>query len=117
MGKKRILIIDDDQHIKAMLKIALKNYNVFLYDKATAALSQIKEESIIPHLIITDFQMPEMDGLELTKGVKACIPNLPVIIMTGRPDLLPEKNPADGVLKKPFYLGELFNMVDELINY
>jgi DNA-binding NtrC family response regulator len=48
---------------------------------APQALELLKEEAV--DLIITDFQMPEMDGLELLARVREMDPRLPVIMITG----------------------------------
>jgi two-component system response regulator HydG len=118
MAKKRIMVIDNKEEIRNLLQIFFsKEYDIILCANGAIALSLIQGQCLIPHLILTDQQMPVMDGIELTKGVKTHLPDLPVIIMTGRPDLLPEKNPADGVLPKPFRLEDLSNMVNKLINY
>jgi CheY-like chemotaxis protein len=117
MEKKRILVVDDDVDIRPLLEEALIDYEIRFCNNGAAALSVIQEENFMPHLILTDWQMPVIDGIELTKRVKSEIPDLPVIIMTGQPTWLPAKVPADVVLAKPFPLAELFEVIEKFINY
>jgi CheY-like chemotaxis protein len=113
---KIILVVEDEEGIRNLLNAALNpKYEVWLCANGATALSLIQEQCLIPHLILTDWQMPVMDGVELIKRVKTHLPDLPVIIMTGRPDLLPKENPADAVLPKPFFLKDLFETVEALI--
>ena len=82
-----IAVVDDDpgmlQSIKSLLNSA--DYEVRLFSTATGFL----ESGGLPEIdcLISDVAMPFMDGLELTRAVQAARPTLPVILVTGRPDL------------------------------
>ncbi len=116
---KKILVVDDEPEIAEVLERSLnyKGFETYSCLDGDQALLHIQNGYNIPQLIITDMNMPQMDGLELAKIIKTKSPNLPVIIMTGRPDLIPEENPADEIVKKPFNLSFLFETVNKLINY
>jgi len=116
---KRILVVDDEPEIIEALERSL-NYNGFeTYSCSDGgqALLHIQSGYNIPDLIIADMDMPGMSGLELAKKTKEESFNLPIIIMTGRPDLIPEENPADQIVKKPFDFYFLLETVNKLINY
>ncbi len=70
---------------------------------AAEALDELERGDI--DLVITDLNMPVMDGLELTKRIKARTPDLPVIVITGYGTFYTEKqvlsNGADGYIPKP----------------
>ena len=110
-----IAVVDDDpgmlQSIEGLLKSA--DYEVRLFSTGTALLQSGSLEEI--DCLISDVAMPLMDGFELARAVQAARPALPVILVTGRPDLLP-RSPLDKpghyrVFKKPFDGQELLTAV------
>ncbi len=79
----KVLIIDDDQSIRNMLSIVLKNegYDVIAVESAIVALKKLKKEMV--DLIISDIKMPEISGIELLRKVKSIDQEIPVIMITG----------------------------------
>jgi len=110
-----IAVVDDDpgmlQSIESLLNSA--DYEVRLFSTATAFL----ESGGLPEIdgLISDVAMPFMDGLELMRAVQAARPALPVILVTGRPELLHRSrvDPSGPyrVFKKPFDGQELLTAV------
>jgi FixJ family two-component response regulator len=110
-----IAVVDDDpgmlQSIESLLNSA--DYEVRLFSTATALL----ENGDLPEIdcLISDVAMPVINGLELARAVQAARPGLPVILVTGRPDLLhrsPLARPdRHRVFKKPFNGQELLTAV------
>ena len=76
---ERILIVDDDRIIGGLLRDYLGSlgYEVLCLESARDAIPQIEAESF--DIVITDYDMPDMDGLELTRVIKKINPTLPVI--------------------------------------
>ena len=77
-----ILVVDDllaDRRIAGGLLEKSTDFSVVYAEHGQAALEQI--EAHIPDLVVTDLQMPEMDGLELVKTVKEQYPLIPTILM------------------------------------
>jgi len=117
MGKKRILIADDEELVRTLLPEALKHYDyeIDVVENGVEAMSHIDKKSY--DLIITDYMMPEMDGLELTRRIKAKHPYTPILIITAHGpvhDLL--KCGATACITKPFNIFELQNMVKTILN-
>ena len=111
---KRILVVDDDPEIIGFLERSL-NYKGFeTYSCFDGDQALLHMQDVTPDLIITDLNMPGINGLELAKKTKESS-NLPVIIMTGRPELIPQENPANQVLKKPVDFYFLLETVNKLI--
>ena len=78
----RILVVDDEDSMCQYLSILLakEGYEVQAVNSGPAALKVVESEPI--DLVMTDIQMPKMDGIELLKGIKSIDPTTPVIIMT-----------------------------------
>ena len=78
----RILIADDDPDTLTILRLFLEsqNFEVMLADSGVAAWRMIQE--YLPDLIVTDYQMPEMSGMELSRCVRstACTCHIPILV-------------------------------------
>ena len=110
--KKSILIADDEKAIRILLAAALKTYDyeVDIVENGLEAINNNYKRSY--DLIITDYMMPEMDGLELTKRIRSEYPSIPILVVTGNGpvhDLL--KSGATFCLKKPFSVLEIQNII------
>ncbi len=110
-----IAVVDDDQRILESLASLLESadYRVRRFSSATALMESGGVLEI--DCLISDVGMPVMDGFELIRAVHAARPGLPVILITGRPDLL-NRSPLDwprhdGVFNKPFDGQELLTAV------
>ncbi len=83
---KRILIIDDEPHIIRVLKLSLENagYAIDMAYNGEKALAYLQTRQ--PDLIITDIDMPRMDGRELCMHIKKHMPDHPfdIFILTAR---------------------------------
>jgi CheY-like chemotaxis protein len=78
----RVLLVEDSQTQALQFQLLLKKdgLDVTLAANGAAGLASIEEA--LPDIVLTDLQMPEMDGLELVKQVQKRWPLLPVILMT-----------------------------------
>lgn len=113
--KERILVVDDDPVI---LKAAEKVLGSSGFEVSTAgdALRALKLLEDIPYdLVLTDLRMPDMDGLELLKRIKALHPSTEVIIITGfgtiKSAVEALKFGAYDYIEKPFTPESLINAV------
>ncbi len=81
--KPRLLIVDDEEHIRDGLKrsLTLDGYDVEVAADGEEALKKLEEEDI--DLIITDLKMPKVTGEELMKETLKKYPHIPVIVLTG----------------------------------
>ena len=116
--KKTIFIIEDDNHVLAMMK----NYFEYLdYDIITASngmdgLKMLKSENF--DLVITDIVMPYVSGVGIISVIKEKTPDLPVIAITAygkNPERLAAEKHADVVLRKPFEMEKLKDHVAALL--
>jgi len=114
-----IAVVDDDRSVLESLEMLLASaeYDVRSFSAATALLESGSLREI--DCLISDVGMPVMDGFELARIVQAARPELPVILITGRPDLL-NRSPRDvpghfRLFKKPFNGPELLTTVGDAL--
>jgi DNA-binding response OmpR family regulator len=115
--KKRILVVDDEEMVRSSLTAVLAQMG-FAADaagdglKALAMLGRRRYD-----LVITDFQMPLMDGEALTREVKRLRPSCHVVAMSGCHDLSGLlKAGADFAMKKPFSLADISLVVQRVLH-
>lgn len=86
-GEGSILAIDDDVAARGLLAdlLSLSGYTVFTAGEGREGIELFTERR--PDLVITDIQMPHMDGLELLRRVRDVDESAPVILVTGHGDL------------------------------
>jgi signal transduction histidine kinase/FixJ family two-component response regulator/putative methionine-R-sulfoxide reductase with GAF domain len=82
-----IVVIDDEKRMCDSLTALLSGdgYRVMAFQVSTRAVEAIRQHRV--DLVITDIVMPEMDGLEVLKAVKAVDDDIPVVLMTGNASL------------------------------
>ncbi|MBM4308174.1 MAG: response regulator [Deltaproteobacteria bacterium] len=85
--ENRILIVDDEKMIYSIIarRLAQEGYPCVMANNGREALGLFYKDNF--SLIISDIRMPEMDGLELLRNVKAVRPNMMFIIMTAHPEI------------------------------
>jgi DNA-binding NarL/FixJ family response regulator len=95
----RTLVVDDDPLMRIALRLLLERDKT-IHVVGTAGNSNegyLLANSLRPHLVLTDFHMPDMDGLELTGVLSRDFPGTRIIIVTNDPDPeLPNKCLAGG---------------------
>jgi two-component system response regulator FlrC len=118
MHKKKILIIDDDLEILDLISEMLKEagYSVKTASTQEKALKRLNLELF--SLIISDFKMLGMDGMDFLKEIKRLHPLIPFVFLTGFIELLNVRDAldtgADEVLTKPVKKDHLLTIVEEL---
>lgn len=114
--KKNILIVDDNYDMLNLLQrhIKLLNYNTYKASSVMEALEVLKFNTI--DLLITDIQMPEINGIELLKYTEEHFPEVPKIVITGMPTVDNAVNAlqsgALGYLVKPFTFEEIAKSIE-----
>lgn len=119
MAQKPILIVDDDPSILQMLAESLKSlgaaYQIFTATSSTEALDKIEEQSFA--VIIADYMMPGITGIDLARAVLRLSPGTQVILMTAygtsRLRSTVQFVGVDGYLNKPFTVDELHQVIQK----
>jgi len=111
MSHVRVLVVDDDSAVRRSLSTALgrDGYEVLAADGGNAALARLVAASV--DAIVLDVAMPEPNGLEVCRRLRARGDRTPILMLTAR-DLVDERVAgldagADDYLVKPFALAEL----------
>ncbi|MGZ2370942.1 sigma-54-dependent transcriptional regulator [Ancylomarina sp. YFZ004] len=115
----KILIIDDDPTICIMLQ-GLLNKKGFESDIAFSANEGLKKfSSFKPNLVISDFRLPDINGLDLLKQIKSLNPHMPVIIMTSYAEIRTAVNAiklgAYEYITKPLNPEEILVLINSAI--
>lgn len=119
---KRILLCDDEIHILRAAEFKLKRagYEVRVASDGQEAWELIEEEA--PDMLVTDYQMPRMDGFELTQRVRenAATRDLPILMLTAKGfeishEEMAEKWNVMRVVAKPFSPRELLQTVERIL--
>jgi two-component system phosphate regulon response regulator OmpR len=117
-SKIHILIVDDDDKIRDLLKQYLKNNNFFVSTAINASDAEEKLKIVKFDLAIIDIMMPGKDGLQLTKEIREKI-DLPIILLTAKGETEDRVKGlelgAEDYLPKPFEPKELLLRIKNVI--
>jgi CheY-like chemotaxis protein len=113
--RARILLVDDDAGVRSVTAAYLSDMGHQVMEASTgAAAFRIIESDPVIDLLVADFAMPEMTGLELSIQARKIVPDLRILLVTGYAD--PEKVPEGyPVLNKPFGRRDLAAKVAGLL--
>lgn len=107
----RLLVVEDDAHLREAIvdTLMLQGHETFSAPNGIEAMAMIRNHHL--DIVLSDINMPGMDGLELLSELKSSHPWLPVILMTAYGDVSQAvkamQQGADDYLMKPFELSEL----------
>lgn len=116
-GGSNILVVDDD---KSVLRSTIRMLDFLGYaatpaQSAKEALRLIASELEID-LVLADVAMPDMNGVELARAIRATRSALPVILVTGHSDLDSLKeSESSSILKKPYTQSDLVNKITKAL--
>jgi adenylate cyclase len=116
----RVLVVDDSSIarrlvIRGLVKLG---YDVVAYEDPTRVVEDLAY--IAPDLVVTDFDMPDLDGAELCRRIKAATPDnpLPVVILTrNETDEAASSAGADAYVRKGLSMDELAARIDSILSH
>ncbi|MCL4302307.1 MAG: response regulator [Anaerolineae bacterium] len=120
-GYKRILIVDDEEGIRLLLKRILTtqkpDYQVVTASDGHTAMGRLRQQGF--DLVLTDWRMGDMDGLELAKAIQDISPNTQILLMTGSAtselDGAVKSLGLHGWIEKPFSPTYVLNVIEQII--
>ena len=119
---KNILIVEDEPHVIRVMKLALEEngYNISAAYNGKQALEKMKQD--LPDLLITDIDMPRMNGKELCEIVQRDIPDrdFPILVLTSKTEIEHREWTRNMdhtmFLEKPVSIKKLIRLLDEYNN-
>ena len=122
MADRRVLVVDDEIHIVHVVAIKLRNngYEVITADNGAEAFDLAQQER--PDIIVTDYQMPVMSGLELVKELRGNerTRDMPVILLTARSFAISKEQQEElqisTCVSKPFSPRELLGHIEDILH-
>ena len=116
---KRVLVVDDDESIRAVVELALSDGGYEVAEAADGAAALTLIDKTAPDLILLDMQMPTMDGWAFAQVYhQRPGPHAPVIVLTAALDAAARaaEIQAEGYLGKPFELADLYACVKQYVS-
>jgi len=115
----RILVVDDDETIRATLQLALEEEG-FIVDTAKNGKEAVeKSNSEFYNLAIVDWRLPDVEGTRLLGNLKETVPRMAKIMLTGYPSMRNAidsvNSRADAFFEKPVGIAELVKKINELL--
>lgn len=115
--KPRILVVDDEPSIRESLGMLLMSvgYDVAIAENGVSAVSPLN--AIVPDLIVTDLNMPQMSGIELIAHVRSQHPSIAIVAMSGdyQGTTVPASIIADRFYPKGLHPHHLLTAIADLI--
>ena len=115
----KVLIVEDENQVARLIELELsyEGYQVDIAKSGKEALDKV--EKFKPDLIILDWILPEVDGLEITRRIRSDGNDVPVIVLTGKTELSDKvvslDSGADDFITKPFATEELLARIRAII--
>ncbi len=117
----KVLVVDDEIHIVQVVAIKLRNngFDVITCENGAQALDLASNEK--PDIVVTDFQMPLMTGLELVQNLRSQpdTADIPVVLLTARGFAIKNEQKENlnisACVSKPFSPRELLQTVEEVL--
>lgn len=120
MREPIVLIVDDEVDILEELDIFLRGHGLRVVGATNGKDAVSLFGKLLPHIVVTDFRMPGMDGLEVLRRVKAIHRATPVILISGNADMkttvLAIKEEAFDFIAKPLDMDELLGQIHQALS-
>jgi DNA-binding NtrC family response regulator len=120
----KVLVVDDEMGIRNLLTVFLSGLDFYVLTASNGFEAWEKILIDSPDLVISDLKMPIMGGVDLLERISVMDKFIPVIIMTGKPEIslgeveaLQGKASFKGLLEKPFLFEELKEKIEVILKF
>lgn len=113
-----ILVVDDNEAVRTLVTMLLeqKGHKVLCANNGLEGLMVYSSYRAQFDLVLTDIDMPQMDGIQLAARIRASDPSKKIVLMSGRAAENPEGVGNNPVISKPFRPDELIAAVEAALN-
>ena len=118
MSQKLCLIVDDEQSIRTYITVVLQGggFLTLEAENGIQALELVRELGSDLDLLVSDIQMPQMDGITLACALRAEFPSVPLILVSGYAELSQANLDAEfEFVQKPFSPATLLTIVEKMM--
>ena len=115
--EKLVLVVDDNGSVRAYVKATLESegFRTLEAEDGELGLELVRKIGSDIDLVISDIQMPKLDGIQLANSVRAEFPKIPIILISGYVDVALENQPGVEFIPKPFLPSTLLNIVRKMV--
>lgn len=117
---KRILVVDDEPEVANAIRMVLRDGDHTVESAADGGSGLTRFEAGTYDLVIIDFKMPGIDGLELAAAIKARSPRQPILMITAYVEAVKEDakglSQIDFLIEKPFSLQRLQDVLTKVFS-
>jgi DNA-binding NarL/FixJ family response regulator len=109
----RILIVDDSELVRQGLRTVLRaNPGWEICDEASDGLTAVEKfRDLHPHVVILDFQMPGLNGLEIARRMLKIAPSVPIVMLTQHASAILEEHAQEVGIRSVVSKTDVFSMV------
>ncbi|MFD2044400.1 response regulator [Ornithinibacillus salinisoli] len=117
--KKKVLVVDDEHGIRLLLEDVLTNegYHIITAKTGKEALDELQKHSI--SLMIIDYKLPIVDGMEVLKKLQTDKMEIPTIVMSGLVEKIADETKdisnVKAILSKPFNIADVIIKVESIL--
>lgn len=121
MSSKQILIVEDERPIREMIAFGLRRHGFDVQEAADVSAARASIADRRPDIVLIDWMLPDMSGLELTRSLKRDkeTQDVPVIMLTARAEeqdkVMGLDSGADDYMTKPFSARELLARINAVL--
>ena len=115
----KVLVIDDNPDVREILRLALEMRGFEVADAGGGTSGLAAMEADCPDIILLDYNMPDMNGVDVAKQARVVCGNVPIIFITAHSNLVTmgiDTMPKVDIVPKPFMLDTLSHRICAMLH-
>lgn len=114
---RKILVVEDDASLRTVIRLVLEQADYEVEEAANGRVALERLADGVPDLVLVDAKMPQVTGVELIQKMRSepAHAAIPVVMLTGLPQSVPEDVRPDAIVAKPFEKDQLLDVIGGLL--